>query len=144
MPKLIGYVNLLRNIFSALTVLNAALCPRISASVSHSLPRPLVFPYHHSAIDQGTTSSRFIVFSEAGEIVASHQLALPNYFPQPGWQEQDPREILDSVLGCMAAVAEKINVRMMYRPCRIAMSSCCLLEDSILLSRNVLVHSQLP
>jgi glycerol kinase len=71
----------------------------------------------YSAIDQGTTSSRFIVFSEAGDIVASHQIPLPNYFPQPGWQEQNPLEILSSVTDCIEAVAKKVNVRRIFLSC---------------------------
>lgn len=50
------------------------------------------------AIDQGTTSSRAILFNKRGEIVASAQKEFPQYFPQPGWVEQDANEIWLSVL----------------------------------------------
>ena len=49
------------------------------------------------AIDQGTTSSRAIVFDHAGGIVASAQRELGQIFPQPGWVEHDALEILRSV-----------------------------------------------
>jgi glycerol kinase len=45
------------------------------------------------AIDQGTTSTRFIVFDQAGDIVASAQQEHPQIFPQPGWVEHDPMDI---------------------------------------------------
>jgi glycerol kinase len=49
------------------------------------------------AIDQGTTSSRFIVFDRAGRTVASAQREHRQIFPQPGWVEHDPEEILTAV-----------------------------------------------
>ncbi|MBP7351391.1 MAG: glycerol kinase GlpK [Comamonas sp.] len=45
------------------------------------------------ALDQGTSSSRSIVFDAQGRIVASAQLELPQIYPRPGWVEHDPREI---------------------------------------------------
>ena len=45
------------------------------------------------ALDQGTSSSRSIVFDESGHIVAQAQLELPQIYPQPGWVEHDPLEI---------------------------------------------------
>ncbi len=45
------------------------------------------------ALDQGTSSSRSIVFDSTGLIVASSQRELPQIFPQPGWVEHDPMEI---------------------------------------------------
>lgn len=45
------------------------------------------------AIDQGTTSTRFIVFDDAGHPVGSDQLEHRQVFPQPGWVEHDPAEI---------------------------------------------------
>jgi len=50
------------------------------------------------ALDQGTTSSRAIVFDAAGEVVASAQRELHQIYPQPGWVEHDPREIVTSQL----------------------------------------------
>ncbi len=48
------------------------------------------------ALDQGTTSSRAIVFSQEGEIIASHAVEFPQHYPKPGWVEHDPEDILDS------------------------------------------------
>ena len=50
------------------------------------------------AIDQGTTSSRFIVFDRAGTIVAVAQREHRQIYPQPGWVEHDPVEIRDNTL----------------------------------------------
>jgi glycerol kinase len=52
------------------------------------------------ALDQGTTSSRAIVFDANGQSVASAQRELTQYFPQPGWVEHDPDEIWQSQLTC--------------------------------------------
>jgi len=45
------------------------------------------------AIDQGTTSTRFIIFDRSGRIVASEQREHQQIYPQPGWVEHDPEEI---------------------------------------------------
>jgi glycerol kinase len=50
------------------------------------------------ALDQGTSSSRSIVFDASGHIVASAQLELTQIYPQPGWVEHDPLEIWRSQL----------------------------------------------
>ncbi|MFX7243015.1 FGGY family carbohydrate kinase, partial [Acinetobacter baumannii] len=44
-------------------------------------------------IDQGTTSTRFIVFDRRGTILAQAQREHEQIFPRPGWVEHDPREI---------------------------------------------------
>ncbi|MBT3428259.1 MAG: glycerol kinase GlpK [Gammaproteobacteria bacterium] len=49
------------------------------------------------AIDQGTTSSRAIIFNEASEVVAVAQQEFKQYFPRDGWVEHDPEEIWASV-----------------------------------------------
>lgn len=46
-----------------------------------------------AAIDQGTTSTRCMLFNHSGEPVGSHQLEHQQIYPQPGWVEHDPREI---------------------------------------------------
>jgi glycerol kinase len=50
------------------------------------------------ALDQGTTSSRAILFERSGAIAATAQHEFPQYFPEPGWVEHDPLEIWDSQL----------------------------------------------
>ena len=47
------------------------------------------------AIDQGTTSTRFIVFDRAGRAVACAQKEHRQIYPQPGWVEHDAEEILE-------------------------------------------------
>ena len=49
------------------------------------------------AIDQGTTSSRFMIFDQAGGVVASAQREFPQILPRPGWVEHDPSDIFESV-----------------------------------------------
>ena len=50
------------------------------------------------ALDQGTTSSRSLVFDQAGAAVGMAQQEFTQHFPQPGWVEHDPEEILSSQL----------------------------------------------
>ena len=45
------------------------------------------------AIDQGTTSSRAILFDKSGNIIATKQQALNQIYPKPGWVEHNPHEI---------------------------------------------------
>ena len=53
------------------------------------------------ALDQGTTSSRCIIFNKQGEIVSSVAKEFIQYFPKSGWVEQNPNEIWSSQLGVM-------------------------------------------
>jgi glycerol kinase len=46
-----------------------------------------------AAIDQGTTSTRFMIFDHAGSVIALHQLEHEQIYPEPGWVEHDPVEI---------------------------------------------------
>jgi glycerol kinase len=52
------------------------------------------------ALDQGTTSSRAILFDEAGSIASVAQHEFEQFYPQPGWVEHSPLEILTSQLSC--------------------------------------------
>src|SRR5690606_17960147 len=54
---------------------------------------PASAPRHIVAIDQGTTSTRAIVFDDRGRIVSTGQREHRQIFPQPGWVEHDPMEI---------------------------------------------------
>ncbi len=59
------------------------------------------------AIDQGTTSSRAIVFDRAGKICAIRQKELTLYYPHNGWVEQDPRDIwADTLAMCRGVIAD--------------------------------------
>ena len=53
---------------------------------------------HILALDQGTTSSRAIVFNAHGDTVALAQREFPQHFPQPGWVEHDPLDIWNTQL----------------------------------------------
>ena len=59
------------------------------------------------ALDQGTTSSRAIIFDSNGIPVSIGQYPFPQIFPKPGWVEHDPMVILDTQLRAMAEVFEK-------------------------------------
>ncbi|PWW77258.1 glycerol kinase [Tuber magnatum] len=54
-----------------------------------------------AAIDQGTTSSRFLIFDKSGTPRASHQVEFEQLYPHSGWIEHDPYEILKSVNECI-------------------------------------------
>jgi glycerol kinase len=59
------------------------------------------------ALDQGTTSSRAILFERDGSIAAVDQNEFPQYFPRPGWVEHDPLEIWESQLRAARGVLAK-------------------------------------
>ncbi|WP_425269290.1 glycerol kinase GlpK [Halobacillus trueperi] len=62
------------------------------------------------SIDQGTTSSRAILFNHEGQIVETAQKEFEQHFPKPGWVEHDANEIWTSVLACIADVLRKSDV----------------------------------
>ena len=57
------------------------------------MPEEGAVPSYIGALDQGTTSTRFIVFDRAGQIVGAAQREHRQIYPQPGWVEHDPEEI---------------------------------------------------
>jgi glycerol kinase len=63
------------------------------------------------ALDQGTTSSRAILFEHSGNIAASDQHEFPQHFPKPGWVEHDPLEIWDSQLRAAQGALKKAGAR---------------------------------
>jgi glycerol kinase len=62
------------------------------------------------ALDQGTTSSRAIVFNHDGEIVNVSQKTFEQIFPKPGWVEHDPNEIWSSQISVAAEVIAKTGI----------------------------------
>jgi glycerol kinase len=68
---------------------------------------------HVLAIDQGTTSTRAVVYDGAGRAVGSAQQELTQHYPRPGWVEHDPEEIWRSVAAVVpqALAAAKIDPR---------------------------------
>ncbi|MFI7464298.1 glycerol kinase GlpK [Nonomuraea sp. NPDC049646] len=67
-------------------------------------------PHYIAAIDQGTTSSRCIVFDQAGNIVTVAQREHRQIFPKPGWVEHDAEEIWQSVRTVMAEATEGLDI----------------------------------
>ncbi len=63
------------------------------------------------ALDQGTTSSRAILFNEAGAIAAVAQKEFQQFYPQAGWVEHDPAEILSSQMSCTVEALAKAGAR---------------------------------
>lgn len=67
-------------------------------------------PGYILAIDQGTTSSRAIIFNHNALEIGSAQEEFPQYFPEPGWVEQDPEEIWNSVQSVLAGAFIQANI----------------------------------
>ena len=63
------------------------------------------------ALDQGTTSSRAILFDQNGAIAAVAQKEFEQFYPQTGWVEHDPTEILTSQMSCAVEALGKVNAR---------------------------------
>src|SRR5215467_6832364 len=64
------------------------------------------------ALDQGTTSSRSMVFDQQGNIISVAQKEFKQIFPQPGWVEHDAEEIWSTQFGTMAEAVAKANITM--------------------------------
>jgi len=64
------------------------------------------------ALDQGTTSSRSMVFDKQGNIISVAQKEFQQIFPQPGWVEHDAEEIWSTQFGTMAEAIAKANIKM--------------------------------
>ncbi len=62
------------------------------------------------ALDQGTSSSRSIIFDEAGNIIGAAQQEFRQHFPQPGWVEHDAMEIWSSQLATVTDVLQKTGI----------------------------------
>src|SRR5882724_9295928 len=64
------------------------------------------------ALDQGTTSSRSMIFDHHGNIISVAQKEFKQIFPQPGWVEHDADEIWSTQFGTMAEAVAKTNIVM--------------------------------
>jgi glycerol kinase len=62
------------------------------------------------AIDQGTTSTRALIFDNKGNIIAKSQRELPLITPHSGWVEQDPDQIWDDALACCHDVLAQVDI----------------------------------
>ncbi len=67
-------------------------------------------PKFAAAIDQGTTSTRFMIFDHSGNVVAIDQMEHEQIFPKPGWVEHDPLEIWARTQGVIAGALTKGNI----------------------------------
>lgn len=67
---------------------------------------------HIIALDQGTTSSRSMIFDQHGNIISMAQKEFRQIFPQPGWVEHDAEEIWSTQYGTFAEVVAKANITM--------------------------------
>jgi glycerol kinase len=63
------------------------------------------------ALDQGTTSSRAILFDQSGAVAASDQHEFSQHFPKPGWVEHDPAEIWDSQLRAARGALQRAGAK---------------------------------
>lgn len=63
------------------------------------------------SLDQGTTSSRAIIFDRKGAVVHIAQKEFKQYFPNPGWVEHNPNEIWGSILAVIAAVLSETRIK---------------------------------
>jgi glycerol kinase len=67
-------------------------------------------PQYIGAIDQGTTSSRFIVFDRTGRIVTVSQKEHEQIYPQPGWVEHDPRALYDTTRNSLERALRQVHL----------------------------------
>lgn len=63
------------------------------------------------SVDQGTTSSRAILFNKKGQIIYQKQQEFRQIFPQPGWVEHDPNDILQSVVDVVTACMSEAKIQ---------------------------------
>jgi len=65
--------------------------------------------FYIGAIDQGTTSSRFIIFDGVGHPVVMHQVEFKQMYPHSGWHEHDPEELITSVEECIEKATKEFQ-----------------------------------
>jgi len=63
------------------------------------------------AVDQGTTSTRFMIFDHGGDVVARHQLEHDQILPRPGWVEHDPVQIWDRTREVVSRALDEAGLR---------------------------------
>ena len=69
----------------------------------------MAIPPFLGSIDQGTTSSRFIIFDSVGAVIVKYQQEFEQLHPQPGWTEHDPKSILTSIENCIEAAVQQFT-----------------------------------
>jgi glycerol kinase len=68
-------------------------------------------PKYVAAIDQGTTSTRFMIFDHAGNVIAVHQKEHQQIYPKPGWVEHDPLVIWQRTQDVMQGALKKLGIQ---------------------------------
>ena len=68
-------------------------------------------PKYLAALDQGTTSSRAVIFTEDGQLVASFGKEFPQHYPKPGWVEHDPKDILETQVTSLQEAVRLADIR---------------------------------
>jgi glycerol kinase len=68
-------------------------------------------PKYVAAIDQGTTSTRFMIFDHAGNVIAVDQKEHRQIYPKPGWVEHDPLEIWQRTQDVMQGALKKLGIQ---------------------------------
>ena len=111
------------HVLKALPILNLHLQNTTRSEPACSLPRenvrslrtahtpPLFDMQYVLSLDQGTTSSRAIIFDENGEIQTIAQNEFQQFYPEPGWVEHDPKEIWSTQAGVAAEAVSKVGAR---------------------------------
>ena len=61
------------------------------------------------SIDQGTSSTRCMIFDNEGQVIASHQCEHQQYYPSPGFVEHDPLEIWSNTVKCIKESVKHIK-----------------------------------
>lgn len=84
------------------------------------------------ALDQGTTSSRAVVFTIEGRMIGSAAQEFPQHYPNPGWVEHDPGDILSTQIESLRAAVRNTGIdRLKLRPSALPISAklpCCGIE----------------
>ena len=81
------------------------------------------------AIDQGTTSSKAILFNENGQVIAQHQEEFKQYFPAEGWVEQDGEEIWSTTRSVCRKVLEHCADGALLMPAHFGTPFVCRVES---------------
>ncbi len=68
-------------------------------------------PRFIAALDQGTTSTRFIIFDQEGRIIGLEQKEHQQIFPRPGWMEHDPKEIWENACHVIRRALAKTGIK---------------------------------
>jgi len=71
---------------------------------------PQQTPKYVGAVDQGTTSTRFVLFDRQGQVVAMHRLEHRQIYPKPGWVEHDPVEIRDKTYATITGALQNAGI----------------------------------